>query len=96
MIECIPRGYVHESRAYDSMEKYKDTVITAECNGYQGLAWQSQSHESEGSYIFMPYDIEYGGHGKQLDEFVYIEQKLESEIRRIDDNLREEARQISD
>lgn len=81
----VNRGYVHQSKLIESMFDNSESLIEASDNiGRLGYAW---AIDSEDTFIFMPYDDEVHENW-QSNEFIYIEQKLKSELRGIDAEIR--------
>jgi len=92
----VPRGFVSE-QVIQCSQNESDEIFQAQDNkGNLGTAWRRDSNLPNGTYLFSPYDIptDYADR-KKWGEFRYLEQKLESEIRRIDEEIREGTEQIS-
>lgn len=88
----VSKGYVHKSKVLESQMMNNESLYEAvDCQGRTGYAWSE--NDSEDTYIFMPYDDEVHDNW-QINEFVYIETKLNTEIRRQDEKIREESRQV--
>ena len=99
MIYCLPKGFVHKNLIQCSQDESDEIFKVQDSTGNLGTAWRTDSKLPNGTYLFSPYDIpaRYADRVKKakLDKFKYIEQKLESEIRRIDEEIREGTEQIS-
>lgn len=88
----VNKGYVHKEKILASMFEHADDMFEAVDNNNKfGYAWPTD--DSIDTFVFMPYDDEIH-RSWQKQKFFYIEQKLESEIRRCDAEIREKSRQV--
>ena len=66
--------------------------------GQLGFAWKDDRHcEDSSSFLFMPYDLWVDDTFLEEEEsqMAFVEKKLSTEIRRLNDELREASRKIS-
>jgi hypothetical protein len=91
----------HSAHAYTSQRALQESLSNnfdssfeaTDVYGQSGIAWRTKDKQ-DGTYLFMLYDdavetdVEDGS-------MVYFSRKLESEIRRVDDEIRKEQRQVS-
>ena len=88
----VSKGYVHQKKVLASMIEHSHNMFEAVDNNNKfGYAWPKD--DSMDTFIFMPYNDEVHENW-QSNEFVFIEQKLESELRRLDAEIWEESRQV--
>jgi hypothetical protein len=96
IIYVVPSGFVHEDLIQRSQDESDEIFKVQDNTGNLGTAWRTDSNLPNGTYLFSPYDIPARYADKvKLDKFKYIERKLKSEIRRIDEEIREGTEQIS-
>lgn len=62
-------------------------------SGQLGFAWRNAD---DNSYLFMPYDLWADAADLEEQPMAFVERKLEHEIRRLNDEIRKKARQVSD
>jgi hypothetical protein len=88
-------AWISKGQLEDSLYRNKDTSFEAiDDFGHVGIAWRTKDVH-EGTYLFMCYDTENERNITTCENMAYFSRKLESELRRIDEEIREGARQVS-
>lgn len=91
-------AFGNKAELEDSLYRNIDTSFEAIDNfGHQGIAWRTKD-VYEGTYLFMCYETgntdDFLG-GQSDEHLAYFSRKLESELRRINEEIREGAKQVS-
>ena len=91
-------AFGNKAELEDSLYRNINTSFEAVDNfGYQGIAWRTKDVH-EGTYLFMCYETNNADDflaGQSDEHYAYFSRKLESELKRIDEEIREGARQVS-
>jgi hypothetical protein len=91
----------HFAHAYTSRKNLKESLsnnidssfVATDEYGQSGIAWRTKD-KYDGTYLFMLYDDATEQESEE-DKMVYFSRKLESEIRRVDEEIWKERGQIS-
>jgi len=87
-------SYVSFRDVYGSLIRNHESLITDavdESTGQLGFAWRE---DDSSSFLFMPFDL-WIEDEEEVEAMAYIERKLETEIGRLNEELRKQARQVS-
>ena len=97
-VQRLHTGYqsISDSLYYQALEREDFESFSAyDENNRLGIAWR-ENDSDEGTYLFMTNHFIEDEYDEQYGEMIVItEQKLSDDIRRIDDEIRKAARQVS-
>jgi len=97
-VQRLHTGYqsISESLYYQALDREDFESFSAyDENNRLGIAWR-ENDSDEGTYLFMTNHFIEDDYDEQFGEMIVItEQKLSEDIRRIDDEIRKAARQVS-